>query len=167
MEQVHLILGPQGAGKSTYAQRLAQETRAVRFSIDEWMQHLFAPDLPSTMSLPWIMARVGRCETQIWSTASQICRADGRVVLDLGFTRRHSRDTFRELAARIGAPVRLHVLDAPHALRKERVMRRNVDQGETFSFEVTPMMFDAMEQMFEPPTQSERAQALIVTASCP
>ena len=43
MGKVHLILGPQGAGKSTYARHLAQKESATRFSIDEWMQKLSRP----------------------------------------------------------------------------------------------------------------------------
>ena len=146
MGNIHLVLGPQGAGKSTYARQLAQQESAVRFSIDEWMQSLFGPDLPKALSLSWIMERVQRCEKQIWSITAQISQAGGNVVLDLGFTKIESRKAFRQLAADIGAEVQLHVLDAPYATRKERVMNRNTEKGETYSFEVTPMMFDFMEK---------------------
>ena len=162
MGKIHLILGPQGAGKSTYARQLALQENAVRFSIDEWMQQLFGPDLPKTMSLSWIMERVQRCETQIWATASQVCRSNGSAILDLGFTKMESRRNFRDLACQIGAEIRLHVLDAPHAVRKERVMGRNIEKGETFSFEVTPMMFDFMEKEFQRPTDEELGHAVIV-----
>lgn len=155
MGKVHLVLGPQGAGKSTYSLQLAQQESAVRFSIDEWMQALFGPDLPKTMSLSWMLDRVQRCETRIWDTASQISQAGGCVVLDLGFTKIESRQNFRRLAADIGAEVQIHVLDAPYAVRKERVMNRNLEKGETFSFEVTPMMFDFMEKEFQGPTEDE------------
>lgn len=162
MGKIHLVLGPQGAGKSTYSLQLAQQKSAVRFSIDEWMQSLFSPDLPKTMSLSWIMERVQRCEAQIWATASQIARAGGCVVLDLGFTKVESRKNFRRLAADIGAEVQIHVLDAPYPVRKERVRKRNLEKGETFSFEVTPMMFDFMEKEFQPPTEDELSLALTV-----
>ncbi len=162
MENIHLILGPQGAGKSTYARRLAQQEHAVRFSIDEWMQQLFGPDVPKAMSLSWIMERVQRCEAQIWATASQVCMNNGSVVLDLGFTKIESRRNFRALGASIGAQVQLHVLEAPHAARKERVMNRNIEKGETYSFEVTSMMFDFMEKEFQRPTDEELEHAVIV-----
>lgn len=156
---IHLVLGPQGAGKSTYSLRLAAQDGAVRFSIDDWMQRLFAPDLPKTMSLSWMMERVGRCESQIWAVASQVCLCGGSVVLDLGFTKHASRQHFRRLAADIGADVRLHVVDAPQAVRKARVMNRNVEKGDTYSFEVTPPMFDFMDREFERPTDEELQQA--------
>lgn len=162
MGKIHLVLGPQGSGKSTYALELTREEGAVRFSIDEWMQSLFGPDLPGTMSLSWIMERVQRCEARIWDAASQISQVGGSVVLDLGFTKLESRDRFRRLASDIGAQVQIHVLDASCSVRKERVMKRNLEKGQTFAFEVTPMMFDFMDKEFEHPTEEELSQARIV-----
>ncbi|NJC23977.1 putative kinase [Arthrobacter pigmenti] len=43
--RVHLLCGLNGAGKTTYARQLEHELPAVRFSLDEWMLHLF-PELP-------------------------------------------------------------------------------------------------------------------------
>jgi predicted kinase len=162
MGTLHLVLGPQGAGKSTYSRKLAKQELAVRFSIDEWMQQLFGPDLPKAMSLSWMMDRVQRCETQIWAMANQICMNNGSVVLDLGFTKIESRRKFRALAANIGADTQLHVLEAPYLVRKERVVKRNTEKGETYSFEVTPMMFDFMEKEFQRPTDEELERAFIV-----
>lgn len=45
MTDIHFIIGSTGAGKTTYARDLAQSELALPFSIDEWMQGLFAPDL--------------------------------------------------------------------------------------------------------------------------
>ena len=66
-----------------------------------------------------------------------------------------------QLVSEIGADVHLHILDAPYAVRKERVMNRNVKKGETFSFEVTPIMFDFMEKEFQSPTEEELGRARI------
>jgi pantothenate kinase-related protein Tda10 len=40
--KVILVCGPVGAGKTTYSMALAKEIGAIRFSIDPWMQTLFA-----------------------------------------------------------------------------------------------------------------------------
>lgn len=108
------------------------------------------------------MERVQRCEAQIWATTAQISQAGGCIVLDLGFTKLESRNNFRHRAGQIGAEVQLHVLDAPYAIRKERVMKRNTEKGDTFSFEVTPMMFDFMEKEFQRPTEEELSLARTV-----
>ncbi len=101
------------------------------------------------------MERVKRCGGRIWATASDIARNGGEVILDLGFTKVASRDAFCSNAAVEGLPVQMHYVTAPHDQRRQRVMSRNQDKGTTFSFEVTPMMFDFMEGEFEPATQAE------------
>ena len=163
MAVVHLIFGPQGAGKSTYAQSLAEKESGTRFSIDEWMVQLYGPDVPKPLDFDWIMARVKRCEAQIWFTARDVARNGGSVILDLGFTRVVSRTEFTELAEAAELAFQLHYIDAPHDVRRNRVMKRNTEKGETFSLEVTPAMFDFMEKRFEPPSDKERSAAIAVT----
>ena len=158
---VHIVFGPQGAGKSTYSRELADETRAVVFSIDEWMNQLYGPDLPKPLDFGWIMERVGRCEKRIWDTAAEVARTAGNVVLDLGFMKIDSRTEFANLAESCSLPSQLHFVDAPHDIRRQRVLARNTDKGETFSFEVTPGMFDFMEKQFERPTEAELSKAIV------
>jgi predicted kinase len=45
MPRLILVCGPTGAGKTTYAISLSEEAKAIRFSIDPWMQTLFASDM--------------------------------------------------------------------------------------------------------------------------
>lgn len=160
MGTVHIIFGPQGAGKSTYARKLQSGIQGTRFSIDDWMHQLYGPDMPESLNFSWIMERVRRCEVRIWATASDIAQAGGNVVLDLGFMKIESRTEFQSLADAMELKSQLHFIDAPHAIRKERVLARNVTQGETFSFEVTAGMFDFMENEFQRPTDSELARAI-------
>lgn len=68
---------------------------------------------------------------------------------------------FSELAEKAGLSVQAHYVTAPHELRRQRVMARNAEKGETFSFEVTPQMFDFMEKEFEPPTATELSIATV------
>ena len=45
--RVHLVIGPVGAGKSTYVRQLVQQhPRAVPLNLDDWMATLFSPDRP-------------------------------------------------------------------------------------------------------------------------
>ncbi len=161
MGTVHVVFGPQGAGKSTYSRHLASEIRGVRFSIDEWMAHLYGSDMPKPLNFAWIMERVRRCEKRIWATASEFAQSGGNVVLDLGFMKVESRREFVCLAQACALPVQLHFIDAPHDIRKGRVLARNSEKGETFSFEVTPAMFDFMEKEFQRPTDIELSTAIV------
>lgn len=160
MGTVHIIFGPQGAGKSTYARKLSLEIQGVRFSIDEWMHQLFGPDQPQPISFSWVIDRVRRCEKRIWATALEVALAGGNVVLDLGFMKVESRSEFQSMADAAGLSTQLHFIDAPHAVRKERVLTRNAERGETFSFEVTSDMFDFMEREFQRPTDKELCAAI-------
>lgn len=161
---VHIVFGPQGAGKTTYSRQMSEQAKGTRFSIDEWMGGLFGPDLPQPMSFAWIMARVQRCEHRIWATALDVVKRGGTAVLDLGFMKVVDRARFIALAEAEGLLVQLHFVSAPHALRRSRVMARNASKGDTFAFEVTPAMFDFMEKQFELPTDAERARAIVFSS---
>jgi predicted kinase len=163
--QIHIVFGPQGAGKTTYARELAEQIQATRFSIDEWMGELFGPDMPQPISFAWVMQRVQRCEQRIWSVAAQIAQRGGSVVLDLGFMKVSDRNRFVALAVAAQLRVQLHQVTAPHALRRSRVLERNIHKGDTFSFEVSPAMFDFMEKQFESPTDLELATLMLVETS--
>lgn len=162
MATAHIVFGSQGAGKTTYAKTLAEKENGVHLSIDEWMWELYGADLPKPMNLNWIMQRVERCEKRIWATAKQILRCGGDVILDLGFMKVKNREAFLALAREMGVLTQLHYVDAPYSVRFKRVMERNNEKGQTYSFSVTPMMFEFMEKEFEKPTETELREAVIV-----
>jgi len=152
---IHLITGPPGAGKSTYSRRLAAETNSVIFSIDEWMGRLYGPDMPVPIELNWVITRVQRCEELIWLTAVDVVRSGGNVILDIGAIKAQQRLRYRSLALELGLDFELHYLTADADLRLSRVLTRNIDQGDTFSFEITPQMFHYMNTAFEAPGPCE------------
>lgn len=162
MKKLHLVFGPQGSGKSTYAKQLATQVTGVHFAIDDWMWQLYGPDLPEPMNFAWIMERVARCEQQIWATAKQVLANGGAVVLDLGFMKQADRERYKKLAGEANLPVQLHYVHAGYEIRRSRVLDRNQQKGETFSFDVSPAMFDAMEKQFEAPNELEQSEAVII-----
>jgi len=159
---VHVITGPTAAGKSTYALRLAVDTNGVRFAIDEWMHALFSPDMPATMDMAWAMTRVLRCQAQIWSVARQILAAGNDVVLEPGLLRKADRDAFSAKVEAAGHCARFYFVDAELSVRRQRVLQRNAQKGATYSFDVTPRMFEAMEAYFERPSEDEMARMNLV-----
>lgn len=159
---VHCVFGPQGAGKSTYSQSLVKQYKAVYFSIDQWMTELYASDSPEPLDFHWIMERVSRCECMIWKTAQSVANNGTDVILDLGFTKKESRKQFLALAEESGLMSQFYCINAPQAVRRARVLNRNKEKGETFSFEVTPMMFDFMEGIFETISDEERSYTQMV-----
>lgn len=161
MATIHIVFGQQGAGKTTYSQGLAERCQGTRFSIDEWMGELFGPDLPKPMSISWIMERVQRCEQRIWSTAEDVAQRGGNVILDLGFMKVADRSRFIALAEAKSLAVCTYYVTAPLQVRKDRVLSRNLKKGDTFSFEVTPGMFDFMETQCQAPTGRELSACVV------
>src|SRR3954465_719794 len=96
--KLHVIFGPIGAGKTTYAHALARREGAVPFILDEWGARLFGPDLRGPLEFAWMLERLGRCNALIWSTATAVLAAGTSVVLDTGAMRLADRDRIRQIA---------------------------------------------------------------------
>lgn len=158
MTDIHFIIGSTGAGKTTYARRLAEDERALPFSIDEWMRESFAPDL-TRASFADMNERVERARRQIWDVATKARTLGVPSVFDTGLLTRSSRAQAREEAARRGCAVRFHYVAAPAETRWARIAARNEARDGGFAFEVTRPMFDFIETIWQAPDAAERAQA--------
>lgn len=155
MARLILVCGPTGAGKTTYSLSLCKEIKAIRFSIDPWMQTLFSNDMTS-LDYSWMIERVHRCYEQIWQVSEQVLALNGNVVLDLGFTTKAQREIFSDRAKKLSINPEIHYLDAPKDTRKKRVEKRNTEKDPSvYSFEVNSMMFNFMEPKFEIPDREE------------
>lgn len=131
MATMHVLSGSTGAGKTTWARRLAEESGAIRFSIDDWLRTLFHPDLPPSHDISWMLERIERCETEIWNLVLQLAARGVDTVLDLGFSKRSHRQKFRRLASEAGISFQLHFLTAPSEIRRARVRERNDTKSST------------------------------------
>jgi len=158
---LHVIFGPCGAGKTTYAHAFARRERAVAFILDDWMARLFGPDIPEPVEYEWMLERVGRCEAQIWSAAAAALAAGTSVILDIGLMRRADRDRVRQIAEGAELSLQWHFVDAPQEVRRARVAGRNTIRGESFAIEVTPELFDFIEGVYEPPEPAELNGAVV------
>ncbi|MCB9567033.1 MAG: ATP-binding protein [Myxococcales bacterium] len=156
MARIHWILGPVGAGKSTYALRLARERAALRLDLDAWMAALFRADRPEEGVMPWYVERAARCVDQIWRVALGALEIDRDVVLEIGMIQRRDRAGLLPRIDASGYPLTIHVIDAPRALRRARVLGRNEAQGATFSMIVPPAVFELASDLWEPLDDDER-----------
>ena len=158
MAHIHLIIGPVGAGKSTLALELERQHGAVRLNLDEWMAVLFRPDRPGEGVLEWYVQRTARCLELIWSLTQRLMDANVNVVLEVGLIQRHERERFYAQVDACAYGLTVYVLDAPRAVRRERVERRNREQGETFSMVVPSHIFELASDSWEPPDELERSE---------
>jgi predicted kinase len=155
MARVHLIEGPVGAGKSTFAQDLSPRIQGVHIALDEWFAQLFSPDRPAADFVPWYVQRKDRLLELIWAHSRRLLAADRDVVLELGLIQRQGRVEFCRRVLAEGCDLRIHVLDAPLEVRRERVQRRNREGGPTFFMNVPDHVFDLASKLWEPPDEDE------------
>lgn len=125
------------------------------------MQMLFAPDQPTALDMAWVVERLARSRQHIWVLSEEILARGQDVVLELGLLRSTDRHQMVEKVQQAGHAVRLYFADAPLAVRKQRVAQRNVQQGQTYSFQITPPMFDFIETLFEAPSRWELAHSTL------
>jgi predicted kinase len=163
---IHLICGPIGAGKTRYAIELAKNQGAIRFSEDEWLAKLFVPDAPlgllqESMHVvgAWAAEKYLKCRSQIWLVCQQLLANNISIVLDGAAANKEQRDSIRKKAKENNVEFKLHYVTALELVRHSRVFERNLEQGETYSLEVTPEMYAHTEQYFEPPVDEELTAA--------
>jgi predicted kinase len=142
MSQIHFIEGPVGAGKSTYAKAMAAKGGFVHIALDEWFARLFSPDRPQEDFIRWYAERKDRLLALVLSHARAILATHHDVALELGLIQRAPRQALLRQIQQEGIHFTVHVLDVPPDIRRERVKRRNVEQGATFSMVVPDHVFD-------------------------
>ena len=112
---LYLMVGLPGSGKTTRAKELEQETRAVRFTPDEWHIFLFGDDFgdnsPEARALH--DQRHDRVEQLMWTVGQDLLRKGVSVILDFGFWAKEQREEKRREAQALGANFAIEYLDTP------------------------------------------------------
>ena len=112
-----LTCGLPGAGKTTLAEQLAIERRALRLTKDEWLW--------SIGTTPWDAPAGARIEGELWRLAQESLALGLDVVLDFGLWTRAERTEMRTVARTIGVGVELHLVTAPIDELWRRLEQRN------------------------------------------
>lgn len=149
MATAHLVHGFLGAGKTTFAEDLAQSRGAIRLSIDEWYLRLFAEGPTEHLdAASW--RRIEGLLDELWP---QLLRRDVDVVLDFGFWAREARDRARAVANSVGAEAVLYLVRCDDAVALARCLTRNETGGPSFA--ITAAGFTEMRSRFEPLAEDE------------
>ena len=148
---IYLICGQIGSGKTTFAKKLEQETRAIRFTPDEWMLKLYS-EIPAKEEFD---DHFYKCCDVVWCVASEIVKRGGDVIFDFGFWKYKDREKYRKLVLGIGAESKLYYIDCDNENIRERLHRRNREQPDG-AIEITDEMFDFYSPGFEAPGEDEK-----------
>ncbi len=162
MAIIHMISGPVGVGKTTYSIKLATKLNAVRFSIDDWLTPLFFADNPEPVSYEWAVERAIRCEKRIAGVSFDVLKTGADVIWDLGCMELDQRERLYTMAQDTPYAIRLHVLEAPADLRRERVRHRNVKKTDGYVMDVTDEMIDFMDARSITATADEIADIVFI-----
>lgn len=155
MATIHLVEGPVGAGKSTFAAQLSVTHEAPRLNLDEWMVTLFRPDRPSTDFMPWYTERKSRCIEQIWRVTCDLMDTGTSAILELGLVQANDREAFYSRVDASDYALQMYVLDAPKEVRRQRVQDRNNQKGDTYKMEVSDEIFEIANSAWQPPDEAE------------
>jgi predicted kinase len=161
MATIHLVEGPVGSGKSTYAEQLSVRLRAPWLNLDEWMVTLFRPDRPDVDFMPWYIERKARCIEQIWRVTCNLMDVRSDVILELGLVQLSDRAAFYSKVDGTDCALQIHVLDVPRETRRNRVRVRNAQQGATFQMEVSDEIFELADGAWQAPDAIERSERRI------
>jgi predicted kinase len=118
---------------------------------------LFGDDpRPAEGVMSWYLERRERCRGLLWDVGLGALRCGIDVFLELGLVQRVEREAYYERARTEDLALAVHVLDAPRAIRRERVMNRNRSPGA--HTQMVPLeFFERASDAWEPPLPSERA----------
>jgi len=118
-----LMVGLPGAGKTTRAEELAAEHRALRLTPDEWMIPLFDGSQPD--------GKRDLLEGRLIALALQALRLGTNVVLDFGLWSRDERSALRWLATSVGASCEVIYLPIDRDRQRARIAHRQTTAPHT------------------------------------
>jgi predicted kinase len=148
---LHFFCGKAGAGKTTVAQAVAQDTGAFLISEDIWMARLFGDQMTTFQDYIHFSRKL---KTVVGPLVVDLLKSGQSVVLDFQANTRAGRAWFRSLFEEAGSDHRLHYVDTPDAECLARIARRNEEQPEG-SHPLTEDDFNHISSFFAAPEEAE------------
>lgn len=152
MPKVILICGKICVGKSTYAEKLRVESKAVLLSVDEIMLAVFGQYAGERHD-----EYVRNVQQYIFDKSLEILQAGADVLLDCGFWTKGHRDYSKEFYRQRGIPCELHLIDISGEEWQRRIEKRNaaISAGRTDAYFVDENLLEKAEKGYETPAPDE------------
>lgn len=152
MAKVIMTCGRICSGKSTYAERLRRENKAVLLSIDEIMLAMFGQHVGEMHD-----EYVARTEKYLFGKSLEIIDSGINVVLDWGVWTKAERAEAREFYRSRGIDYELHYIAVSDEAWRERIAKRNnaIIEGKINAYYVDENLARKFGAIFEPPSDEE------------
>ncbi|MBQ7783457.1 MAG: ATP-binding protein [Oscillospiraceae bacterium] len=149
---VVLICGKLCSGKSTYAQKLRQETNAVILSVDEITLSLFNGDLGDKHD-----EMTEKVKKYLLEKSMQILEAGADVILEWGFWTKQSRINTRSFYESRNISCQLHYVDITDDIWQQNISERNrkVLEGTVSAYYADDGLIEKFKGIFEMPDDDE------------
>lgn len=118
-----LTVGLPGTGKTTEAQRIETEKKALRLTKDEWVKALYGLANPPSAS--------DVIEGRLIEIGLRALELGINVVIDYGLWGRDERSALRAAAADLGAAVEMRYFELAPAEQRQRLDRRHAEEPHT------------------------------------
>lgn len=152
MSKAILLCGKLCCGKSTYAERIRKQEKAVLLSCDELMLMLYDPQLGDKHD---IISE--RTQQYLFKKSLDILEAGANVLLDWGFWQKSRRDAARAFYQEKGIPCQFHYIDISDENWQKNIAERNraIEEGKSDAYFVDEGLAAKLERLFEPPSRDE------------
>lgn len=152
MAKVILICGKLCCGKSTYAEKLRLENKAVVLSVDEIMLSIFGQHCGDKHD-----EYTEKIQKYLFCKSLEFVESGIDVILDWGFWQKEKRDAAKDFYMSRNIECELHYIDIGDDTWKARLDKRNnaVLAGETNAYFVDENLAVKFKACFEMPEEDE------------
>lgn len=113
--------GLPGSGKTTTAKEVEKTTGAVRINTDEWQAALGVDFFDDEFR--------AKLQVRLYEHGLTLLKLGQSIIVEDGLWRRDERDSYREVAYKLGAAIELHYFDLPFDQLWRRLEARNALGG--------------------------------------
>jgi len=155
---LYLLCGKMAAGKSTLSTDLSRNLRVVVLSEDELLARLFPGEITD---IPSYSKMSERLKSAIGDVVVDLLSNGVSLILDFPANTASQRAWLRGLADQAKVNHELHYIDVSDSICKTQLLKRAIEHPERASTD-TIEMFDAISKYFEPPSEEEGLNIMLV-----
>lgn len=159
MPKVLIMCGKICSGKSTYAEKLKLENKAVILSVDELTLALFENQAGEKLDF-----YVEKLKEYFLKKSLDIVEAGADVILDWGFWTKKERDYAREFYNSRNISYQFYYMNVGIDEWKKRILKRNqeIKREQLEAYPIDKGLLSKVEKMFEEPDRKELKDMIII-----